>query len=212
MSRGARTARGAAIAAFATFVASLAHTVGGGQLPGPVAVLLALAFSTPLAMVLTGPKSRLLRTAAAALVAQAALHLLYAAGGAWSAVPAGGTMTEHAVHAASAVDLAAVAPASGAAVVDHGHAAFMPFAHLVAAALTIAFLAAADRAIASIAAAFGTAVRGIRLLVAVLAGLPVPVRPGLSSATVESDVSPGRETLLRSSLRHRGPPSVAFAA
>lgn len=212
MSRGARTARGAAIAAFAIFVASLAHTIGGGDLPGPAAVLLALAFSTPLAVLLTGERFRLVRTAAAALIAQAALHLLYAAGGAWSAVPAlGGTGTSHSGHAASAVDLAAVGLASGAAVVEHGHAAIMPVAHVVAAALTVAFLAIADRAIATMAVAFGTAVRGIRLLATVLGGLPVPARPGLRSASVEPDVPLNREVLLRSSLRHRGPPSAAFA-
>ena len=70
MSRGARAARGAAVAVFATFVASLAHTIGGGALPGPVAVLVALAFSTPLAVLLAGARMRLLRTSAAALIAQ----------------------------------------------------------------------------------------------------------------------------------------------
>ena len=207
MSRGARAARGAAVAVFATFVASLAHTVGGGALPGPVAVLVALAFSTPLAVVLTGARMRLLRTSAAALIAQAALHLLYAMGGSRTAGPADPGLAGHAGHAASAIDLAAAAP-----MVDHGHAAFMPLAHVVAAALTVAFLATADRAMAAIAVAFGTAVRSIRLVIAVLGGLPVPTRPGTLAATIHPDVSPNRETLLLSSLRHRGPPVQVFAA
>ena len=116
-------------------------------------------------------------------------------------------MAGHAVHAASAVDLSASVPMA-----DHGHAAIMPLAHVVAAALTVAFLAAADRAIAAIAVAFGTAVRGIRLVIAVLGGLPVPTRPGSLAATIHPDVSPNRETLLLSSLRHRGPPVQVFAA
>lgn len=207
MSRGARTARGAAVAAFATLVASLAHTVGGGGLPGPVAVLLALAFSTPLAVLLTGERMRLLRTSAAALIAQAALHLLYAAGGTWTAAPADGGLYGHAGHAASAVGLSAAAP-----VVDHGHAAFMPLAHVVAAALTVVFLAVADRATTTIAVAFGTAVRGIRLLVSVLGGLPVLVGPGVRSAAVERVIAPNPEALLLSSLRHRGPPLVSSVA
>jgi hypothetical protein len=207
MSRGARTARGAAVAAFATLVASLAHTIGGGELPGPVAVLLALAFSTPLAVLLTGARMRLLRTSAAALIAQAALHLLYAAGGAWTAAPVNGGLQGHAGHAASAVELSAAAP-----VVDHGHAAFMPLAHVVAAALTVVFLAVADRATTTIAAAFGTAVRGIRLLVSVLGGLPIAVRPGVRSAAVERVIAPNPEALLLSSLRHRGPPLVSSVA
>src|SRR5215207_9438006 len=85
MTRGARAARGAAIAVFATFVASLAHAVGGGAVPGPVAVLVALAFSAPLAMLLAGARARLLRTSISALVAQATLHLCYALGGASTA-------------------------------------------------------------------------------------------------------------------------------
>jgi hypothetical protein len=207
MSRGARAARGAAVAVFATFVASLAHTIGGGALPGPVAVLVALAFSTPLAVLLTGARMRLLRTSVAALLAQAALHLLYAMGGSWTAVPVSDGMTGHAAHAASAVHLSAGGPA-----LDHGHAAIMPLAHVVAAALTVAFLAAADRAIAAISVAYGTVVRGIRLLIAVLAGLPVPTRPGTLAATIVPDVSPNREALLLSSLRHRGPPVARSAA
>ena len=195
------------MAVFATFVASLAHTIGGGALPGPVALFVALAFSTPIAMVLTGARMRLLRTSAAALIAQAALHLLYAMGGSWREAPAESTMAGHAVHAASAIDIPASVP-----MVEHGHAAIMPLAHVVAATLTVAFLAAADRAIAAIAVAFGTAVRGIRLVIAVLGGLPVPTRPGSLAATILPDVSPNRETLLLSSLRHRGPPVQVFAA
>jgi hypothetical protein len=216
MSRGARAGRGAAIAAFATFVASLAHTIGGGDLPGPLAVLLALAFSTPLAVLLTGPRFRVLRTALAAAVAQAALHLLYAAGGAWSPVSSaaatsvGGTVTGqggHAGHAASVVELSSGAPA-----VDHGHGLFMPLAHVVAAALTVVFIAVADRAIESVAVTFGTAVRGIRMLVAMLGELPVAVPPGLRAATVDRVIAPNPEALLLSSLRHRGPPVASFAA
>lgn len=137
MSRGARATRGAVIAAFATFVASLAHTLGGGAVPGPVAVLVALAFSAPLAMLLAGARARLLRTSISALVAQSMLHLCYALGGA----PAVSAVTAdpHARHGtAMHLDALLAAP-----VVDHGHA-FMPIAHVVAAAITVAALALGD--------------------------------------------------------------------
>ena len=82
MSRGARAVRGTAVAVFATFVASLAHTLGGGSPPAAVALMVALAFSVPFAMALSGGRAPVMRTAVSALVAQAALHLTYSLGGA----------------------------------------------------------------------------------------------------------------------------------
>src|SRR5215207_6731072 len=118
MTRGARAARGAAIAVFATFVASLAHAVGGGAVPGPVAVLVALAFSAPLAMVLAGARARLLRTSISALVAPATLHLCYALGGASTAGGDAAGAGAHAGHGAPvSLDAVLTTPA-----VDHGHA------------------------------------------------------------------------------------------
>ena len=146
-------------------------------------------------------------TAAAALIAQAALHLLYAVGGGRPIAPTDGGQSGHSGHVASVVELSSAAP-----LVDHGHVAFMPLAHVVAAALTVMFLSVADRAIATIAAAFGTAVRGIRMLVAVLGGFPVALRPGVRSATVQRVIAPNPEALLLSSLRHRGPPVASSAA
>ena len=89
------------MAVFATFVAALAHTLGGGAPPGPVALAVALAFSAPLAMVLTGPRARMLRTAASALGAQALLHLTYAIGS--PAVPSG-RAGHPAAHPVASVD------------------------------------------------------------------------------------------------------------
>lgn len=205
MTRGARAARGAAIAAFATLVASLAHTVGGGAPPGPLALVLSLAFSAPLAMLLSGGRMPLLRASVAALAAQAALHLLYGLGtpGTGAAASAGGS---HAAHGSPAVllDRATV-------IVDHGHAVAMPFAHLAAAVATVAVLALLERAVAAVGIAFGTVVRGIRLLVGVLRGIPVPApRARVVPSTWTGPPNPG--ILLLSSLRHRGPPWASSAA
>lgn len=208
MSRGARAARGAAIAAFATLVASLAHTVGGGTPPGALALVLSLAFSVPLAMAISGERMSLARASAAALAAQAALHLLYALG-TQSAGPAA-SASAHAAHGLGGplrIDAAGLA-----VVVDHGHAVVMPVAHVVAAALTVAVLAVFGRATAAVAVAFGTAVRGVRLLAAVLAG-PI-VAPALRHV-VPSDrarEAPALGLVLLSTLRHRGPPSSIVAA
>lgn len=199
-SRGERAIRGAAIAVFATFVASLAHTVGGGAVPGSVAVLVALAFSAPLAMLLAGARARLLRTSISALIAQAALHLCYALGGAPTiGGPAAGGGA-HAGHGAPVtLDAVLTIPA-----VDHGHA-LMPIAHVLAAALTVAAVAVGDDV-------FDAIRRTVLMFVRRLTAMPVPniVTPFRIEAGL------GRRPLigaqLHAALGSRGPPSVATAS
>ena len=205
--RGARAARGAAIAAFATLVASLAHTVGGGTPPGLLALVLALAFSAPLAMVLTGGRMALLRASAGALVAQAALHLLYALGTPSAArAPSVDPALAHAAHGTPVVHL------DGAfVVVSHGHAVAMPLAHLAAAAATVVALALFQHAVAAVSVAFATVVRGFRLVVAVLHGVLAPPEPARVPATPWAG-PPNPAVLILSSLRHRGPPRSSLAA
>lgn len=199
-SRGERTIRGAAVAVFATFVASLAHTVGGGAVPGPVAVLVALAFSAPLAMLLAGARARLLRTSISALIAQAALHLCYALGG---APTIGGPAAGAGVHAGHGAPVTLDAVLNTPAV-DHGHA-LMPIAHVLAAALTVAALAVGDDV-------FDAIRRNVLMFVCRLTAMPVPniVTPFRIEAGL------GRRPLigaqLHAALGSRGPPSVATAS
>lgn len=197
-SRGTRAARGVAIAALATFVASLAHTVGGGTPPGPVAIALALAFSTPLAMLLAGGRARLLRMSIAALVSQAALHLCYAiVGGASLVLPASG----HAVH------LGGAQPGSGmtAPVIDHGHA-LMPITHILAAAIIVMALAFGDHALRALATV-------VRMFVHRLTSLPSPVVTSTPRTTADSSLHTFVTALCRTTLWSRGPPrTVAVAA
>jgi len=186
---------------FATFAASLAHTVGGGAPPGPVAVLLALAFSAPLAMLVTGARSRLVRTAVSALVAQAALHLCYAIGGAPVVSGASSIVSgAHSGHADAALRLAA-APASA---IDNGHA-WMPFTHLVAAVMTVAMLALGDRVLDAIGRAVQVFVRRLTT---------IPARVVAPSLRVAADAPRSRlvGALLHAALGSRGPPVVSAAA
>ncbi len=81
-SRWARVAQGAAIASFATFVAALSHTVGGGTPPGLLAVVLSMAFSTLLCLTVAGGRLTLARTVIAVAATQFALHALYSVQGA----------------------------------------------------------------------------------------------------------------------------------
>ena len=180
-----RAARGTAIAAFATLGASLAHPLGGGTPPGPVSLLVALAFSAPLAMLLTGAHARLVRTAAAALVAQGALHLTYAMGGAAPmAAGAGSTHVGHGGHTDPTAHLAAL-PSSAS--LDNGHE-WMPFAHLVAAAITV-----------------------VRVIVRRLTTVSAPIVT--STIRIPPDAPRQRlvGALLHAALGSRGPPVVSAA-
>jgi|GEM_PF-2065384 len=203
MTRGARAARGAAVAAFAVLAASLAHTVGGGTPPGPVALALAFAFSVPVAMLVVGGRMPLLRASVAALVAQAALHLLYSVGTSGTAVSASGDA--HALHAGGAIPLGAFVA------VDHGHAV-MPVSHLAAAVFTVAFLAALGRSAGVVARVSRVLARGIRLLATVLSGFRAGEHRDVPRPVAHRDAEPRLGILLLSSLRHRGPPTALAAA
>lgn len=202
-SRAARATRGTAVAVFATFVASLAHTLGGGSPPGPVTMMLALGFSAPLAMLLARAGSHLVRTAGSALTAQASLHLCYAMIGGGGAVGAATSGVSHAGHAGHAAHADPVSLVTSMPAADHGHA-WMPVAHLIAAAFTLAALVAGDR----VFDALGRVVRGfVRRLTSLPAPMVTPrtrfavaaARPRLVAA-VQSGV-----------LGSRGPP-LEFAA
>ncbi|MDR6906534.1 hypothetical protein J2X63_002220 [Agromyces sp. 3263] len=208
MSRGARAIRGTAVAVFATFVASLAHTLGGGTPPGPVALLIALAFSVPLAMLVTGARARLARTIVAALVAQASLHLCYALGSAGPIAPSGGHAggvgsAGHAGHAGRATVTHTLTMPPGVAL-DHGHA-WMPLAHLVAAAITVLALVSANRAVAAVVSA-------VLALVRRLTSVPVPVDARPRRQPADAAVRRLLSLPLLASIGSRGPPVAALAA
>ena len=187
---------------FATFVASLAHTLGGGTPPGPLALLVALAFSAPLAMLLADARARPVRTAVSAVVAQAALHLCYAMGSTSPAGPAAAVgSSAHAGHLHHGSALAAL-PVN--APVDHGHV-WMPVAHLVAAVLTVAALVFADRAHDAIA---DVVVGFVRRLTTIEAPLAVPSLRSPAAAPRVRLVG----ALLHAALGSRGPPVVPVAA
>jgi hypothetical protein len=214
--RGARVARGSAIAGFATFTASLAHTLGGGLPPGPLTVALALAFSVPFAIATVGRRSGIIRAAVAAVGAQLALHALYSLGPVGA--PATVTMTDASadggahLHSQRVHVTQTLASASTDAAAHTAHpAGWMLLTHTLAAALTIAFIAGADRVLARVLAAVAGLARGIRVAWGlVTAPLTTPSagptrRPEASAARLARD-------LHLVALSHRGPPAPAPAA
>jgi hypothetical protein len=207
--RGARLARGSAIALFATFIASLAHTVGGGLAPGLLTVVLALAFSVPFAIATVGRQAGLVRASIAAIGAQLALHALYSLGPAGA--PAQITMTDASAGALHAhmsphvhVEQAAAEPAAA-----HGAhpATWMWLAHAAAAALTIVFIACTDRVLAAVVAS----ARGIRLAWRLLTA-PVAAPRRVGTRRPEASTARLARDLHLLSRSHRGPPVALPAA
>jgi hypothetical protein len=80
--RWARFARGWIVAGFSTFVAALSHTLGGGAVPGLLAVVVSLAFAGIVSIALSGRTLSTWRLSAAVLLSQLIFHGLFSFGGA----------------------------------------------------------------------------------------------------------------------------------
>ncbi|QAY72531.1 hypothetical protein ET445_03420 [Agromyces protaetiae] len=219
--RGARVARGAAVAGVATFVASLAHTLGGGLAPGPLAVALALAFSVPFSILAVGGKRfRLARAGFAAVAAQLALHTLYSLGSGVPGTGAGSVVMQQAdasgsalhEHHAAVTSWASTMPTMGtpslhaADHVDH-FGPWMLVAHAVAALATIGVIWLTVHAVSVLAAA----ARGIRIAFALVTATLAP-HPLAARADAFDRAAPSLRDRHLLSWRHRGPPLVLAAA
>ena len=230
--RWARFARGWAIAGFATFVAALSHTLGGGTVPGLLPVVVSLAFAGIVCIGLAGRTRSLWRVVVAVLTSQLIFHGLFslgASGGSLQTDAPAGTLPAHS-HAAGSVLLSVQAgattapglsgatglpgmtglPGAHAALPMAGmtaaplDAALMWLAHLLAAVVTIVALRHGERAL-------GVLVDSARLVVLrVLASRSVPVRPRTAHrAPAPAFVFLPRDLgVLLSVMRHRGPPAI----
>jgi hypothetical protein len=200
-----RVGRGSLAAAVSTFVAAFSHAVAGGPLPGAAGLALCLAFSTLVCVALAGKRMSRVRLAASVLVSQALFHGLFSsltatAGPVPAAIPPVGGVVAH-VHS----------PVLGfGAVVPHAsHTdSVMLLAHLVAAAVTFLALRHGELAVAALLELARTVV------VAIVPRMPdVPAR-SRSVRVAAVRLRTARPRLRRpalSVLRHRGPPSRAFA-
>ena len=195
-------------------IAAAAHLLAGGALPGaPLAWLVVLALTAPLA-VWTARRRLTLRRLLPAMVAlqlvqHAALSVLGAAGPARPDGPgllAGqGAQDGHALHALGPGSLA---PATGGGLhLDHaqdaGTTSWMLAAHAAAVLLTALLLAAGDRAAINVAGHL----RHVALLVQ---GRPAPPVPGRPALVVGRTWRPHRSRALRRTPP-RGPPLLPGA-
>lgn len=199
--RWARFARGWIVALFATFVAALSHTVGGGAVPGVLAVVVSLAFAGMVSVALSGRTLSTWRLTLAVLVSQLIFHGLFSFGTVGGSLVTTDAATGHAHTAGSVAMLAPSAVTTGSmAGADHG--LMMTMAHIVAAVITVAALCYGERAFWGLSS---TAAVALKSLVRTLVLTPIPNIP--HALTASSAWLPPRDLLvLLSPMRHRGPP------
>ena len=77
--RATRTLHGVAASAVATWTAAVSHTVGGGEAPSPVVLLVVTALAAPLCVAVAGRTLSLPRVIVAVGLAQVLLHTTFAA-------------------------------------------------------------------------------------------------------------------------------------
>ena len=201
--RWARFARGWIVAVVSTFVAALSHTVGGGAVPGLLAVVVSLAFAGMVSIALSGRTLSTWRLTAAVLVSQLIFHGLFSLGSAGGALVTTDAASAHANHAGG-ISVAGL-PAGTMSGTDHG--LMMTLAHIVAAVVTVVALRFGERAFWGL---FTTAAVALTALVKVIVLTPIPNIP--RSIPALSTFLPPRDLLvLLSPMRHRGPPVRHFA-
>ncbi|MEH3088658.1 MAG: hypothetical protein PGN24_03335 [Microbacterium arborescens] len=185
--RRRRAVRGAASAAVATVLAATAHTIGGGLAPAWLIAATVLLVS-PLAVWLVGRAPSLRRTGLVVVASQGFFHAFFAVAGA--ADPSASVVHQHAASAS--------APIIGLSM-SHPHVLSVGMAstHLIAAALTVAVLALADRAVDAVR-------RGIRRIRRFFSPAVAEPRACSPTAVRRRRLAPARR--LRSALSLRGPP------
>ena len=197
MNRAAQLARGSGTAAVALLLAAFSHGVAAGEAPGTIGVLLAGILALAASVAFVGRRSTWLRTTLAVIVSQGAFHVLFGVGAGAGAGASTGSFVVGDHHQAVAFVGDDVAP------VGHVHAdAAMLIGHALAAAATIVYLLAIERAAwrAVTAAARRFALR-------LTEAVPQPALLPPAVRTVGSASAPRLRSRLRfTALGSRGPP------
>lgn len=186
--------RGIAASSVAIFVALAGHVSGGGDMPGPLGVLVPWVLSLMVCVLLAGRRLSLIRLALSVGLSQLLFHVLFVLG----TVTPSGVAAPH-VHGGPLV----LPPGSGVAetvVADGG----MWIGHAFAALVTIAALHRGERLILTLAALAAQAVRWVRRRVdAVLAR---PSLPRARAPRVSALLRASAASALLATLRGRAPP------
>ena len=202
-SRWARFVRGWLTASVAVFVAALSHLAAGGNAPGPLSLVLALAFAGIASVLLAGKSLSLLRLSLSVGISQLLLHGLFGLGGGSSV-----TMTSTSHHGAVPLVDAAASPLMHAPGALSG-GGWMWVAHALAAIVTIAALHRGEKTFRALV------VETTNRLIAVLIERPAAVSIGAGAAAVRPVFGrifvPADLGELLSSVLRRGPPRRALS-
>jgi len=198
-SRKPAVVRGFASSTLATFVALSGHVSGGGQMPGPLGIVVPWILSLMLCTLLAGRRLSPVRLTLSVGVSQVLFHTLFVLG---TVTPSGGSLPEH-VHGAPLVLPSGVGVALPDPVAAHGP---MWIGHLCAALITIAALHWGERLVHATRALAVQAVRWLRQRASVtVVDLAPRARRRLHAAFVLAP--PGRGAPHLASLRGRAPPA-----
>ena len=198
--RWARFARGWIVAGFSTFVAALSHTLGGGGVPGLLAVVVSLAFAGIVSIALSGRTLSTWRLSAAVLLSQLIFHGLFSFGGAGGRLAASDAAAGHAHGVGQTVPLSPAGGATAAMSGDHG--LLMTAAHVLAALITVVALRYGERAFWGL---FGSARVAVHALLRMPSLVPI-AHPSVVGATFITRVRLRHRLTPLSPMRHRGPP------
>jgi hypothetical protein len=193
-SRKPAVVRGFAASTLAIFVALAGHVSGGGQMPGPLGIVVPWVFAFMISVLLAGRRLSLTRLSLSVVVSQFLFHVLFVLG---TTTPSGVAIPH--VHGAPLV-LPPLPIVPDAASAD----AAMWLGHAIAAAVTVAVLHRGERLLLSLRDLALLLVRWVRraaevrLLPDVSAHRRLGVRSRVAGATARG---------LLSTLRGRAPPS-----
>lgn len=195
-SRKAALLRGFVSASLATFAALAGHMTGGGQMPGPLGILVPWTFSLMVCVLLAGRKLSTIRLSISVAISQSLFHLLFVLGTIEPSAPTSGHVHGAAIVLPSGAGITETVAADGA----------MWGGHLMAAILTVAFVHRGERMLLALCALAIQVVLWVRRRVD--AALRAPELLDVEDPGASPRHRRPRASRALATLRGRAPPAV----
>lgn len=195
-SRKAALLRGFVSASLATFAALAGHVTGGGQMPGPLGILVPWIFSLMVCVLLAGRKLSVIRLSVSVAISQLLFHLLFVLGTIEPSVQMSGHVHGAAMVLPGGAGMAETVVAGGA----------MWAGHLMAAIVTVAVVHRGERLLLALRALAVQLVLWVRHRVD--ATLRAPELLDVSDPGASPRDRLLRESRILATLRGRAPPAA----